>query len=299
MAEDGTSRALADGNRIRSSGLACGRCETGPRAWTPSAGRSSWGTGTSTRPRRTATRRAWGRPARERCPPRRGVRHDQVPPRADPVEAATAASSGSGSIASTCTSSTGRGAARPGRGPGWSEHVSSATHGRSASPTTARRGGQLLRGERAASGESGAVQPVRVPQGILDACARRDRARGLQPPGNRTPPRSETATHRARLGRTPRRCCSAGASSGSIPIIPKSTHRERIAENARLFDFTLSDEDMAELDALDRTGGTDAGAREQVVARIATRVKRGRGGSLTLTMRPRAPSWIASRSSRG
>ena len=40
-------------------------------------------------------------------------------------------------------------------------------------------------------------------------------------------------------------------------MIPKSTHRERIEENAQIFDFELSDEDMAELDALDRTGGTD------------------------------------------
>ena len=43
-----------------------------------------------------------------------------------------------------------------------------------------------------------------------------------------------------------------------IPVIPKSTHRERIAENAQLFDFSLSDEELAELDALDRTGGTGA-----------------------------------------
>ena len=47
-----------------------------------------------------------------------------------------------------------------------------------------------------------------------------------------------------------------------IPVIPKSTHRERIAENTRIFDFTLSDDDMAELDSLDRTGGTDR-ARER------------------------------------
>lgn len=40
-------------------------------------------------------------------------------------------------------------------------------------------------------------------------------------------------------------------------VIPKSTHRDRIEENAGVFDFTLSDEIMAKLDALDETSGTD------------------------------------------
>lgn len=42
----------------------------------------------------------------------------------------------------------------------------------------------------------------------------------------------------------------------TVARVAKSTHRERIEENARIFDFTLSDSDVAALDALDRTGGT-------------------------------------------
>src|SRR5215472_2099661 len=41
-----------------------------------------------------------------------------------------------------------------------------------------------------------------------------------------------------------------------LPVITKSTHRERIAENARIFDFALSGKDMAELVALE-AGGPD------------------------------------------
>jgi 2,5-diketo-D-gluconate reductase A len=43
-----------------------------------------------------------------------------------------------------------------------------------------------------------------------------------------------------------------------VPVIPKSTHRERIEENARIFDFELTPDDMSALDALDQTGGTSA-----------------------------------------
>ena len=39
-------------------------------------------------------------------------------------------------------------------------------------------------------------------------------------------------------------------------VLTKSTHRERIQENASVFDFSISDEDMAGLDGQDRTGGT-------------------------------------------
>jgi 2,5-diketo-D-gluconate reductase A len=44
-----------------------------------------------------------------------------------------------------------------------------------------------------------------------------------------------------------------------VVVLPKSTHRERIEQNAQVFDFELSAQDMAALDGLDRTGGTDRG----------------------------------------
>ncbi len=65
-----------------------------------------------------------------------------------------------------------------------------------------------------------------------------------------------------RLARTPAQVLLRWCVQREIPVIPKSTHRERIEENAQIFDFTLTDEDMAALDALDRTRGTDL-ARER------------------------------------
>ena len=65
-----------------------------------------------------------------------------------------------------------------------------------------------------------------------------------------------------RVGRTPAQVLLRwGIQRGTI-VLPKSTHEERIRENAQVFDFTLSDDDMALLDGLDQTGGT-AEARER------------------------------------
>ena len=61
----------------------------------------------------------------------------------------------------------------------------------------------------------------------------------------------------SRVGRTPAQVLLRWCLQHDLVVIPKSTHRERIEENAQIFDFTLSDEDMAVLDALDRTNGTD------------------------------------------
>ena len=60
-----------------------------------------------------------------------------------------------------------------------------------------------------------------------------------------------------RVGRTPAQVLLRWCVQRDLPVIPKSTHRERIEENAQIFDFSLSDEEMAALDALDETGGTD------------------------------------------
>jgi 2,5-diketo-D-gluconate reductase A len=59
-----------------------------------------------------------------------------------------------------------------------------------------------------------------------------------------------------RHGRTPAQVLLRWCVQREIPVIPKSTHRDRIEQNGQIFDFTLSVEDLAELDGLDRTGGT-------------------------------------------
>jgi diketogulonate reductase-like aldo/keto reductase len=60
-----------------------------------------------------------------------------------------------------------------------------------------------------------------------------------------------------RAGRTPAQVLLRWCVQRDLVVVTKSTHRERIEENAQIFDFTLSDEDMAALDAMDDTGGTE------------------------------------------
>jgi diketogulonate reductase-like aldo/keto reductase len=60
-----------------------------------------------------------------------------------------------------------------------------------------------------------------------------------------------------RVGHTPAQVLLRWSLQHGLVVILKSTHRERIEENAQIFDFTLSDQDMAALDAVDRTDGTD------------------------------------------
>ena len=60
----------------------------------------------------------------------------------------------------------------------------------------------------------------------------------------------------ASLGRTPAQVLLRWGVQKDTIVIPKSSRRERIVENAQIFDFELSEEDMLALDGLDRTAGT-------------------------------------------
>ena len=60
----------------------------------------------------------------------------------------------------------------------------------------------------------------------------------------------------ARLGRTPAQVMLRWGLEHGLIVLPKSNRPERQLENAAIFDFALDAADIAELDALDRTGGT-------------------------------------------
>jgi len=100
--------------------------------------------------------------------------------------------------------------------------------------------------------------PATYRKALLDACA--DRGIGLEaysPLGTGELLRDPVVAGVADgVGRRPAQVLLRWCVQRGIPVITKSTHRDRIAENAEIFDFELSANDMAELDALDRSGGT-------------------------------------------
>jgi diketogulonate reductase-like aldo/keto reductase len=93
---------------------------------------------------------------------------------------------------------------------------------------------------------------------LLDACTERDIAlEAYSPLGTGAHLGDPVVAGIAdRLGRDPAQVLLRWCVQRGIPVVTKSTHRDRIAENAQIFDFELSARDMAELDALDRSGGT-------------------------------------------
>jgi len=94
---------------------------------------------------------------------------------------------------------------------------------------------------------------------LLDACRRRNvTLEAYSPLGTGRHLANETVNRVAqRVGRTPAQVLLRWCLQHDLLVISKSTHRERIGENAQIFDFALSSQDMAELDGLDQTNGTD------------------------------------------
>jgi diketogulonate reductase-like aldo/keto reductase len=100
--------------------------------------------------------------------------------------------------------------------------------------------------------------PFKYRRALLDACEERDVVLEAYSPlttGAKIGDR-RLAEIAERNDRTPAQVLLRWAVQGAVPVIPKSARRERIAENAQIFDFALSDTEMEALDALDETGGT-------------------------------------------
>jgi diketogulonate reductase-like aldo/keto reductase len=100
--------------------------------------------------------------------------------------------------------------------------------------------------------------PVHYRRGLLDASLQQDVVVEAYSPLGTGRHLSDKTVRRVaeRAGRTPAQVLLRWCLQRGIPVIPKSTHRERIEENAEIFDFVLSDDDMAALDSLDTTRGT-------------------------------------------
>jgi diketogulonate reductase-like aldo/keto reductase len=102
--------------------------------------------------------------------------------------------------------------------------------------------------------------PSAYRRALLDACAERDVGlEAYSPLGSGALLGDPVVLGVAeRLGRSPAQVLLRWCVQRGIPVITKSTHRDRIAKNAEVFDFELAAGDMEGLDALDRSGGTRA-----------------------------------------
>jgi diketogulonate reductase-like aldo/keto reductase len=102
------------------------------------------------------------------------------------------------------------------------------------------------------------LSPFAYRRALIEACRRRDVAVEAYSPLGTGAHLSDSTVERVagRVGHTPAQVLLRWCLQHELVVIPKSAHRERIAENAQIFDFTLSSKDMAELEECDATGGT-------------------------------------------
>jgi 2,5-diketo-D-gluconate reductase A len=102
--------------------------------------------------------------------------------------------------------------------------------------------------------------PFEYRRKLLEACVQRDVALEAYSPLGTGRHLSDERVRQiaARAERTPAQVLLRWCVQRELVVIPKSTHRDRIGENAQIFDFALPEEDMAALDALDQTGATKA-----------------------------------------
>jgi diketogulonate reductase-like aldo/keto reductase len=103
--------------------------------------------------------------------------------------------------------------------------------------------------------------PFEFRRALLEACERHGVAlEAYSPLGTGRHLRDRQVARIAeRLGRTTAQVLIRWSLQRGLVVLPKSTHHERIEQNVQVFDFELSADDMAALDGLDRTGGTDRG----------------------------------------
>ncbi|WP_433359404.1 aldo/keto reductase [Actinoplanes sp. CA-142083] len=101
--------------------------------------------------------------------------------------------------------------------------------------------------------------PFEFRRGLQEACERRGVAlEAYSPLGTGRHLRDrEVAAIADRLGRTPAQVLVRWSLQRGLIVLPKSSHHDRIVQNAAVFDFELTGDDLTVLDKLDRTHGTD------------------------------------------
>jgi diketogulonate reductase-like aldo/keto reductase len=101
--------------------------------------------------------------------------------------------------------------------------------------------------------------PFTFQRRLLEECEKRNVALEAYSPlgGGRHVSDDRVRRIAEQAGRTPAQVLLRWCVQRNLVAVTRSVHRDRIEENAKIFDFTLSDEDMAALDALDETGDSN------------------------------------------